>query len=415
MTRKVLKSLEALTEVAIEKAAADFLLENDVEASLYIGWDWGKKGRLLHKPAQLSQLFDFESVRHIWLERSKAYEMPNAQKLVDEGRICLVNRSNKAYEFWLKDTLTEHKALRRVNILGLGDVGSTMALAMCLYGRGVIGEIGIYDLSEERQQRWEMELNQIGEPLEDTLPKVKIIGEEELFDCDLFAFTASVGVPPLTVKSGDVRAVQFEGNSKLVEKFVKMAMDRAFEGIFAVVSDPVDQLCRHAFESALKYSEHEGKSALRPDQIRGFGLGVMNGRANYFAKAMGKKFEHYGRVYGPHGQGLVVANDYRPEFYDAALSKQLTEQTITANLAMRELGHKPYVAPAVASGAIAIVKTLKGDWQYSCIGFNGFYYGCLNRQVEALIEIESLELPEQLRDSIMASVEAQEAQWKSFW
>lgn len=415
MARKVIKSLEVLNWETIEKAATDFLGETDVEASLYIGWDLGKRGRLLHKPAQLSQLFDLESVENIWLKQEVDHDMPNALKLINAGRLFVVNKANKAYESWLKETIIQENSLKRVNILGLGDVGSTMALAMCLYGKDVIGEIGIFDLSEERQQRWEMELNQIGEPLEDTLPKVKIIGEEELFDCDLFAFTASVGVPPLTVKSGDVRAVQFEGNSKLVEKFARLAIDRSFKGIFAVVSDPVDQLCRHAFESSLKYSEEAGKSALMPDQIRGYGLGVMNGRANYFAKALGASFDYYGRVYGPHGQGLVVANDYRVDGYNEELSAELTEKTITANLAMRELGHKPYVAPAVASGAIAIVKTLSGAWHYSCISFNGFYYGCLNRQVAELIEVESLWLSEKLTCRIMASVEAQEAQWQSFW
>ncbi len=46
---------------------------------------------------------------------------------------------------------------------------------------------------------------------------------------------------------------------------------------------------------------------LLPEQVQGFGLGVMDARAAYWARQEGIPFSH-GRVYGPHGRGLVVAN-----------------------------------------------------------------------------------------------------------
>lgn len=414
MTQREIKLIEVLSPECVEEAVKAHMTLNDEAADLYIGWGRGAHSRLLYRPVQVNQLFEMESVEQLWLKNVNPSGMAQTQLLMEKGKLVLVNTDHSAFENWMRSEESEPKALKTVNILGLGDVGSTMALALCLYGKGVIGEIGIYDISPERQQRWEMELNQISEPLVDGLPKVKMIQEDELFCCDLFAFTASVGVPPLSVKTGDVRAVQFQGNSKLLDKFVQMAVERDYQGIFAVVSDPVDQLCRFAYEANLKHKESLGKSGLRPEYIRGFGLGVMNGRANYFSKQMGVSFEGYGRVYGPHGQGLVVANDYREPFYRDTLSEQLTEKTITANLAMRELGHKPYVAPAVASGAISIVKTLNGEWQYSCVSFGGFYYGCLNRWQAGEVDLEVLKLPQALIDRIEASAEAQEAQWRNF-
>lgn len=349
---------------------------------------------------------------------------------IQSGRVIRINMDHKAFPEWLENAKKirtheeyftageyvggEKRSLKRINILGLGDVGSTMALALCLYGKETVSEIGIFDLDENRVSRWEQELNQIAEPLQDGLPKVKPITAEELFDCDLFAFTASVGVPPVSVTEGDVRVVQFAGNAKLVGLYAQMAVERDFKGIFAVVSDPVDQLCRHAFESSNRDSEGSWHGrGLMPEQVRGYGLGVMNGRAAYFAKADGCDFSLSGRVYGPHGKGLVVANNWKRDGYDPQLSEKWTEETITANLKMRAIGHKPFIAPAVASGAISLVKTLRGESHYSCVSFNGFYYGCLNQRVGDMDVIERLESSPVLIERIKESARELDAQWQS--
>ncbi len=352
------------------------------------------------------------------------------QSQIDSGRVIRINTAHKDYPEWIEQTRNRHSEeeyfaageyvgghkskLKRINILGLGDVGSTMALALCLYGKGTISEIGIFDLDENRMSRWEQELNQIAEPLQDGIPKVKPITMEELFDCDVFAFTASVGVPPISITEGDVRVVQFKGNSELVAKYAQMAVERHYKGIFAVVSDPVDQLCRHAYQASNQDAQgHWHGKGLAPEQIRGYGLGVMNGRAAYFAKEEGKEFNPNGRVYGPHGKGLVVANDWAKGSFDSIISEKWTEQTITANLKMRAIGHKPYIAPAVASGAISLVKTLRGEPHYSCVSFNGFYYGCLNQNVGGMDVIERLDSDLALIARIKSSAEELDAQWQS--
>ena len=53
------------------------------------------------------------------------------------------------------------------------------------------------------------------------------------------------------------------------------------------------------------------------------------------------------------------------EHYDDALSRELTERVVKANLEMRRLGFKPYVAPALSSGALSLLACLRGQWHCS--------------------------------------------------
>ena len=48
----------------------------------------------------------------------------------------------------------------RVNLLALGDVGSTLLLGLRLMGGDVISSMGICDVRENAALRWEFELNQ---------------------------------------------------------------------------------------------------------------------------------------------------------------------------------------------------------------------------------------------------------------
>ena len=106
-----------------------------------------------------------------------------------------------------------------------------------------------------------------------------------------------------------------------------------------------------------------------------------------------------GRVFGPHGSDLVVADDIY--HYDDAKSKALTQLTVDANIRVRETGFKPYIAPAVTSGAIAILENLRGHWQYSSAWFGddngeGAFLGMRNRRTEEGLEIEDLAMDDRL-------------------
>ena len=103
----------------------------------------------------------------------------------------------------------------------------------------------------------------------------------------------------------------------------------------------------------------------------------MAARCAYYARQLGLNEEKL-RVYGPHGQGLVCANSCGPD-YDAALSARLTEQTRTANLHVRELGFKPYLAPALSSAAVSILRLVRGQEHFGAVPLGGAYFGCRSR------------------------------------
>ncbi len=283
----------------------------------------------------------------------------------------------------------------RVNILALGDVGGTVLTGLKLLGGEIIGEIGIYDLDAKVLLRYEYEMNQTNYPFDyDRFPKVRMLEEKDLFDCDIFVFCASKATPNINTNVTDVRMSQYKANKPIVEHYAAMASRKGFKGLFAVVSDPVDPLCK----AALLGSE------LMPWQIQGFGLGVMNSRAAYFAKN-NEKFKSFlteGRSFGPHGQDLVIANSIID--YDDVLSQELTKLTVESNLRTREAGFKPYIAPALSSAVIPILLTLKGEWHYSSYYLEvegiGAFFGSKNRIVNQQIEVENLLLHPLLFDKI---------------
>lgn len=308
------------------------------------------------------------------------------RELVAERKVKAVNTDYKNFEDCF---LFEDSSKKIVNILALGDVGSTLLTGLKLLGGNSISSIGIYDRSPDKIKRWEYEMNQTSYPFDFyDLPEVKPIEKDNLFDCDMFVFCASKGVPPVGAENIDVRMVQFEENAKLIKEYAKMSADANFKGIFAVVSDPVDLLCA----TVLK----EGNGKLAPEQIKGYGLGVMNSRAAYYAKKH-EEFSSYlteGRAFGPHGNDLIIANSIIN--YDDDLSKELTRLTVEANLQVRKTGFKPYIAPALSSGAISLILTLEGKWHYSSNYLGGAFMGAKNRNLPSGLEIEKISMPDTL-------------------
>lgn len=298
------------------------------------------------------------------------------------------------------------KDLWRVHLLALGDVGSTLAMGLRLLGGDVISTLGVCDVREGVPQRWEFELNQIAAPGGERLPPVEVVTPEEVLDCDVFLFCASRFVPDTAVKSGDVRMAQYELNRPLVARYARMAREKKFRGMFCVVSDPVDQLCRAAlWESNRNEAGELDYQGLSAGQVRGFGLGVMNARARYYAgrDARYASYLSEGRAFGPHGEGLIIANSI--DHYDDGLSRELTELTKRANLEMRGLGYKPFVAPALSSGALSLLACLRGEWQYSSVFLDGVFFGIRNRLTAGGCEVEKMDLPEELVERIRETVE----------
>lgn len=259
----------------------------------------------------------------------------------------------------------------RVTLVGLGDVGGTVLTGLKLLGKE-LREIRIYDPNEAACRRYEMELNQVLSPDGAPLPKVTVAEPQSLFDCDLFLFTASRGVPPLGTK-GDVRMLQYEANRDMLRHYAREARRVRFPGLFCQISDPVDHLARFVFlESNRNDAGEMDFQGLAPEQVQGFGLGVMAARARYAAPDTDTL-----RVYGPHGAGLVVANA-PDEGYDQETSLALTRATREMNLQVRALGYKPYIAPGLSSAAVSILRLVRSLPHYGAVPLGGVYFGCEN-------------------------------------
>ncbi len=313
---------------------------------------------------------------------------------IKEGHARAVNLLHPAAKTLIEEAKNKAPQKKRIHILALGDVGATLLLGLKLLGGDVVSEIGIYDPREGFAARYEHEMNQIASPFAyDTMPEVTVVDKTQLFFCDVFVFCASAGVPPIGAEVKDVRMAQFHANMRILKEYACMAREARFSGLFAVVSDPVDLLCFYAYlESNRNEAGDMDHLGLLAEQVRGYGLGVMNARAAYYAKKDERlsSFLREGRAYGPHGQGLVIANSIVN--YDETLSLELTQKTVEANLAVRALGFKPYIAPALSSGALSILCTLRGEWHYSAVALGGVYFGCKNRQTPFGLETEALPL-----------------------
>ena len=336
-----------------------------------------------------------------WLDPRRMGEAPALPESVSAaaaaGRLTAVNlrhpRWRRALEF-----AAHRPGKKRLHLLAVGDVGGTLLTALKLLGGDVISAVGVCDLSENTVARWVTEMGQTAWPWDyDALPEVEAVPPERLFDCDVFIFAAARAVPPVGSGVEDVRMAQLEANRPLAESFARQAREADFRGLFIVLSDPVDPLCKAAWRASNLDGEGRWDGlGLLPEQVQGFGLGVMNARAAYFAKGDPRfaAFLTEGRSFGPHGAGLVIANSI--ERYDDTLSRELTRLTLEANLRVRELGFKPYVAPAVSSGAMQLLLSLRGAWHCGSVPLGGVWFGCKNRFTARGLEWETLALPEAL-------------------
>ena len=336
-----------------------------------------------------------------WFDPSRMGQAPElpaeVTAAVESGRLTAIDIGNPKW----REALTyfaPKAAKKRVHLLAVGDVGSTLLTALKLLGGDVIGSIGICDLSDKTVARWTTEMGQIGWPWNyDALPEVDAVDMDHLFDCDVFIFAATKAIPAVGSGIKDVRMAQLEANAGIVSHYARMARNVDYKGLFMVLSDPVDQLCQSAYNASNRDEDGnwDGKGLL-PEQVQGYGLGVMTSRAAYFAKKDERLASYLteGRSFGPHGKGLIIANSI--QHYDDELSDILTEQTVTANLQMREIGFKPYVAPAVSSGAMQLILTLRGEWHCGSVCLGGIWFGVRNRYTPWGLEAETLALPDGL-------------------
>ena len=356
------------------------------------------RSRGLFAVTVLDEVFEAETAGVLLPPVQRLTPAEPLREFVAANGACVLNTAFSAAFSVLERWHRKRTQPLRVTLVGLGDVGGTLLLALKLLGRE-LGELRIYDPNAAQCRRYELELNQVL-PLDHPLPPVTVCTEDTLFDCDLLLFTASRGVPPVGSGVADVRLAQYEKNRAMLRSYAAMAREAHFTGLFCQISDPVDPLACAVFRESNRNAAGEFDGCgLLPEQVQGFGLGVMAARARWCAQEDGIDFSN-GRVYGPHGGGLVAAND--PAAYDKAVSARLTERTVHANLEVRALGFKPYLAPALSSAAVSILSLVRGQPYYAALPLGGVWLGAQRR----MTPLGPLQRREPLHPALLARIEA---------
>ena len=331
-------------------------------------------------------------------------------KFVLENGASVVNTVFTRWFEVMSGNWRRRDAAQIVHLVGLGNVGGTTAMGLKLLGSD-LKQIGVFDYDFNKRLRYEAELNQVL-PVRDgeRLPPVVIPPDDELFCCDALLFTAAQAVPEVGAESGkDIRMMQYAANRELLRPYARRARESGFTGTFMQISDPVDQLSRAVFLMSNQNERGEFDwQGLLPEQVRGFGLGVMHARAIYAAERDCLKTDQL-RCYGPHGHGLVIAN--APETgYQDDLSRHLTHLAETANLEVRSYGYKPYIAPGLSSAAVSVLRALRGEWHDAAVPLGGVYFGCRSR----ITALGNQQQRESLHQELQARLEESDRQLKEF-
>ena len=152
-----------------------------------------------------------------WLDPSRMGEMPETDAFVcaaiQAGTLTAIDLSNPKWHDALT-YFTPAPRKKRVNLLAVGDVGSTLLTALKLLGGDVIETIGICDLNDKTVERWTTEMGQIGWPWDyQNMPEVVAVDMDHLFECDVFIFAATKAIPAVGSGIKDVRMAQLEANA----------------------------------------------------------------------------------------------------------------------------------------------------------------------------------------------------------
>ncbi|WP_294843935.1 L-lactate dehydrogenase [uncultured Gilliamella sp.] len=123
--------------------------------------------------------------------------------------------------------------LRKVMIIGVGNVGSTTAYT--LVNRGICEEIVLVDINKERTYGHAQDLLDAAAYRQNMI-KVSLRESTDYADIDIAIITVTSG---LAQKS---RAEELAGTSKIVATIVPDMMKNGFKGIFLVATNPCDAI-----------------------------------------------------------------------------------------------------------------------------------------------------------------------------
>ena len=178
----------------------------------------------------------------------------------------------------------------KVAVIGCGLVGSSTAFS--LITQGVCDEILMIDINEERALGEVLDLRDTIKYLDRNV-KVKKGTYADCGDVDIIVITA--GAPP---KAGQSRLDTLEISAKIMKSIVEPVMASGFDGIFIVVSNPVDMVAYYVYKL----------SGLPKNQVIGTGTALDTSRLQNFLAEMVNVDPRsvYAYSMGEHGDSQMV-------------------------------------------------------------------------------------------------------------
>lgn len=246
---------------------------------------------------------------------------------------------------------------RKVAIVGCGLVGSTTAFS--LVTQGVCDEVMMIDINEERAIGEMLDLRDSIEYLNRNV-KVTTGSYEQCGDMDIIVITA--GAPP---KQGQTRLDTLEMSARICKSIVDPIMKSGFDGIFIVISNPVDIIAHYVYQL----------SGLPKNQVIGTGTAIDSARLqNYIAQLVQvdpRSVHAYSM--GEHGDSQMVpwstVTIAGKPFYDViADNKELVGEVDLDDLVYKTtqkgweiLNRKGTTYYGIATACVGIIKAILND------------------------------------------------------
>lgn len=182
------------------------------------------------------------------------------------------------------------KTKKKVAIVGCGLVGATTAFS--LVTQGVCDEILLIDINDERAYAEMLDLRDGIEYLNRNV----MVNHGTYADCgDADIIVIAAGAPP---KKGCSRLDTLELSAKICDSIVSPIMASGFDGIFIVISNPVDMIAHYVYKL----------SGLPKNQVIGTGTALDSARLKGIIADICKVDPRsvYGYCMGEHGDSQMV-------------------------------------------------------------------------------------------------------------
>lgn len=245
----------------------------------------------------------------------------------------------------------------KVAVIGAGSVGATLAYNLAL--KGAVTEIVLIDSNHEKAEAEVLDIKQggsLGRPV-----NIEATGYDACRDCRLAVITAGARQRP-----GESRVELLGRNASIIKSITHSVVDSGFQGIFLVISNPVDVLTWITFK----------ESGFPAARVIGSGTTLDSARLReYVARhcRVNPKNIH-GYVLGEHGDTsfpawslLTIGGIHLDEFCpvcnvceDLADFKKKAEEEIRRT-AYKIIEAKGSTCYAIAQAASAIVEAIVRD------------------------------------------------------